>query len=57
MFLQLSIFIKVFYLDFSGKDSTCHAGGAETPSREGNSNPLQCSCLKNSMHRGTWQAI
>ena len=27
MFLQLSIFIKVFYLDFSGKDSTCHAGG------------------------------
>ena len=24
--------------------------------REGNSNPLQHSCLENSMDRGTWQA-
>ena len=23
---------------------------------EGNGNPLQYSCLKNSMHRGAWQA-
>ena len=23
---------------------------------EGNSNPLQCSCLENSMDGGTWQA-
>ena len=23
---------------------------------EGNSNPLQCSCLKNPMDRGAWQA-
>ena len=23
---------------------------------EGNGNPLQCSCLGNSMHRGAWQA-
>ena len=23
----------------------------------GHSNPLQCSCLDNSMDRGTWQAI
>ena len=23
---------------------------------EGNSNPLQCSCLENSMNRGAWQA-
>ena len=22
----------------------------------GNGNPLQCSCLENSMDRGTWQA-
>ena len=25
-------------------------------SREGNSNPLQCSCLGDPMDRGTWQA-
>ena len=24
--------------------------------REGNGNPLQCSCLENSMDRGVWQA-
>ena len=24
--------------------------------RGGNSNPLQCSCLKNPMDRGAWQA-
>ena len=24
---------------------------------EGNGNPLQCSCLKNPMDRGAWQAI
>ena len=23
---------------------------------EGNGNPLQCSCLENSMDRGTWRA-
>ena len=23
---------------------------------EGNGNPLQCSCLKNSMDRGSWRA-
>ena len=25
--------------------------------REGNDNPLQYSCLENSMNRGVWQAI
>ena len=25
--------------------------------REGNDNPLQCSCLRNPMSRGDWQAI
>ena len=24
--------------------------------REGNGNPLQCSCLENPMDRGAWQA-
>ena len=26
------------------------------PSREGNNNPLQCSCLGNTMDRGVWRA-
>ena len=30
--------------------------GQEDPLREGNSNPLQYSCLENSMDRGAWQA-
>ena len=30
--------------------------GSERSPREGNSNPLQYSCLKNSMDRGAWRA-
>ena len=30
--------------------------GQEDPPGEGNDNPLQSSCLKNSMDRGAWQA-
>ena len=47
------------------KDSICNAGASgdvglipesgKSP-REGNGNPLQCSCLENLMHRGAWQA-
>ena len=29
--------------------------GSERSSGEGNSNPLQYSCLKNSMDRGAWK--
>ena len=36
-----------------GKGSTRNAGRAPG---EGNGNPLQYSCLENSMDRGTWQA-
>ena len=45
-----------------GKESACNAGDmSSTPGLgrspgEGNSNPLQYSCLKNPMDRGTWQA-
>ena len=35
------------------KESTRNAGRAPG---EGNGNPLQYSCLENSMDRGTWQA-
>ena len=49
---------------FIGKESACNggdigdAGSAPEPGRspgEGNSNPLQYSCLENSMYRGVWQ--
>ena len=44
------------------KESACNAGGTglipgsgRSPGEE-NGNPLQYSCLENSMHRGAWQA-
>ena len=53
-------------LDFSGgsdgKASACNAGdlglitGMGRSPGEGNGNPLQYSCLKNSMDGGAWQA-
>ena len=45
-----------------GKESACNAGdpglilGLGLSPGEGNGNPLQCSCLKNSMDRGAWKA-
>ena len=44
------------------KESTCNAGdpgsipGLEKSPGGGNGNPLQYSCLENSMDRGAWQA-
>ena len=44
------------------KESACNAGelglisGLGRSPGEGNGNPLQCSCLKNPMDRGTWWA-
>ena len=47
----------------SGKESACNAedlgsvpGSGRSPG-EGNGNPLQYSCLENSMDRGAWRAI
>ena len=45
-----------------GKESACSAGdlglipGSGRSPGGGNGNPLQYSCLKNSMDRGDWQA-
>ena len=48
-----------------GKESTCNAGdtrdvgsiaGLRRSPGEGNGNPLQYSCLENSMDREDWQA-
>ena len=44
------------------KESACNAGdlglipGSGRSPGEGNGNALQCSCLENSMDRGTWWA-
>ena len=46
-----------------GEDSACHAGdmglvpGLGRSPGEGNGNPLQYSCLGNSMNRGVWWAV
>ena len=47
---------------FSGKEPTCNGGdvgsitGLGRSPGEGNANPLQYSCLENSMDRGLWRA-
>ena len=47
---------------FSGKEPTVNAGdvglitGSGRSSGEENDSPLQCSCLENSMDRGSWWA-
>ena len=46
-----------------GKESACNTGDLGLipvlgrPPRVGNGNPLQYSCLEDSMDRGAWQAI
>ena len=48
--------------DSDGKEAACNAGdlglipGLGSSPGEGNGNPLQHSCLENSMERGTWWA-
>ena len=54
-------------LGFSGgKESACNAKdtgdsgpirGWEDPLEKGNGNPLQYSCLENSVDRGAWRAV
>ena len=56
--------LKSYFLGGSeGKESSCNAGdqgsipGSGRSPGEGNGNPLQYSCLENSMDKGAWQAI
>ena len=37
-----------------GKESACSAGDLGSIPGEGSGNPVQYSCLENSMDRGTW---
>ena len=56
-------YISGFAQWLSAKVSACSAGdmdlipGLRRCSEEGNGNPLQYSCLKNSMNKGTWWTI
>jgi len=38
-----------------GKESACNAGDPSSIPMLGNCNPLQYSCLENSVDRGAWQ--
>ena len=57
------IIFKSFPGNSSSKESGCNGGDPVPIPEAGNShsevngNPLQCSCLENSMDRGAWQAI
>ena len=54
--------IWAFHGGADGKESACNAGdlglipGSGRSPEEGNGNPLQYSCLDNSMDRGAWRA-
>ena len=60
LFLPVLIFMS-FPGSSDGKASTCNAGdpgsipGSGRSSEKGNGNPLQYSCLENSMDREAWQ--
>ena len=63
MYIKLgSGFIKSLPGGSDGKESACNAEdlgsipGLETSPGEGHGNPLQYSCLDNSMGRGIWGA-
>ena len=62
-FLSHPLREKGFPDSSDGKESICNAGelgsipGSRRPPGELNGNPLQYSCLENSMDKGTWQAI
>ena len=61
--MHTSVFILGFPSSSDGKASACNAGdpslipGLGRSTGEGNGNPLQYSCLENSMDRGAWKAI
>ena len=63
VYIRIHFFIQVklgFPGGSDGKESACNAGdlglisGLGSAPREGNDNPLQYSCLENSIDRGAW---
>ena len=64
MYLRLCLILKGFPGGSDGKESTCNAGepgsipGWGRSPGEGNSKPLQYSCLENPIDRGTlWATV
>ena len=61
-FLRNAIDVEGFPWGSDSEESACNAGepgsvpGSGRSPGEGNSNPLQYSCLENSMDRGAWEA-
>ena len=61
-FDEVLLYLQGFPSDSDGKESACNAGdlgsipGSERFPGKGNGNPVQCSCLENSMDRGAWGA-
>ena len=61
--MKIALSYKGFPHSSVGKESACNTGdlgsipGSGRSPGEGNSNPLQYSCLENPMDRGAWQAI
>ena len=60
---RLTLSLSGFPHSSVGKELACNArdlssipGSGRSP-EEGNDNPLQYSCLENSMDRGAWQSI
>ena len=49
------VWFKGFPHSSVGKESACNAGDPGLIPGEVNDNPLQYSCLENSMDRGIWQ--
>ena len=61
--IRCSVFVPGFPGGPNSKESACNAGDLGLIPRsgrfleEGNDNPVQYSCLENSMDRGAWWAI
>ena len=57
-----SVYVEGFPDGSAGEETACNVGDTSLipklgrSAREGNGNPLQYSCLENSMDRGAWQA-
>ena len=54
-FLGLPWWLSGKEFAFNAEDTGSIPGSGRSPA-EGNGNPLQCSCLEDSMNRGAWRA-
>ena len=63
IYIYSTVYVMGLPSGSDGKESACNAGdtvlipGLGSSPGEGNGNPLQYSCLENSMDRGAWQAV